>query len=382
MTAPQTSLLAGRAVLVTGAAGFLGRRLVERLTREHGARVTALVRGPRSAARLSGLDLRVERADLANPAKLDALTAGQEIVFNLAYDFKQSETANLAGFANLVEACSRARVSRFLQVSSIAVYDAWPTGDLTEASPCDAPGGPYKNAKREMERRLLMRTADGRLAAVILQPTLVYGPASAQWTDHFAEQLRDGTLMLPGDGSGLCNAVHVDEVVDALILAATQDEVVGETFIISGARPMSWRDLLGCYAQALGRPQALGYFQPGPAAAAANRSGLAALLADPMRLGEWGPARALLGGVRSLLGEGAIEKLRRVVRRLQARGGPLVYYPDDESFALYTAQGRCTVDKARAKLGYAPTADPAAALAQTADYVRRRFGQSGDGDPA
>jgi nucleoside-diphosphate-sugar epimerase len=364
---PSTSPLQGKPVLVTGATGFLGARLVERLVRDHGAKVTAAVRNPQRAVRIKGLDVALTRIDLDGQANPEAMVAGQEIVFNLAYDFRRSAADNLAGFDSLTAACVKAGVGRFVQVSSIAVYDAWPVGELTEASPCDGPGYDYKVAKREMERRLLASS----LPAVMLQPTLIYGPDSAQWTDRYAQQLRYGIVVLPAEGQGLCNAVHVDEVVDALILAATAPGAVGETFIISGAQPMTWAQLLGSYAQAVGRPQALSLVQmepppPPQPGGSSGGGGLGALANTPA-------VRKVLGLVEAALGERAIEQLRKAALKAQSRGGTLVHSPDAETYRLFTAQGPCRVDKAGRLLGYKPAADPAPALAQTADYVRRRF---------
>jgi nucleoside-diphosphate-sugar epimerase len=369
-------LLQGRPVLVTGATGFIGARLVEKLAGEHGARVTALVRSPRRAARIARFDIDLQVADLAQD--LGALVAGKAVVFNLAHDFKRSEAANLAGFRNLAATAAQAGVGRFVQASSIAVYDDWPGPDLTEASPAGAPGHAYKTAKAAMDAELRRRTAAGELAAVIVQPTIVYGPASAQWTDEPAERLATGTVVLPDDEAGRCNAVYVDDVVQGMILAATRPGVEGESFILSGPEAVPWRRLFAGYAAAIGRPEAL-RFEPmtPPPPDAPPAGGLKALLRDPMRIANAPPVRALLNLARRIAGEAAIEKLRAAVVNMRSRGGAAVFHPAPHELRLYLSPGVCRIDKAREGLGYAPAFDIDRGLAATGAYLRSRLNADG-----
>lgn len=363
--------LSGKAVLVTGATGFIGARLVEKLASEHGARVTALVRSPRRAARIARFDIDLQVADLSQD--LSAVVAGKDLVFNLAHDFKRSGATNLAGFRNLAAAAAKAGVGRFVQVSSIAVYDDWPGPDLTEQSPSAAEGGPYKAAKMAMEAELVRRRADG-LPYAIVQPTIVYGPFSTLWTDLPMERLEDGAVALPKP-AGACNAVYLDDVVDGMILAAVRDEAVGERFILSGSEAPAWPALFKGYAAALGRPEAVRTFTPEPKAPGSS-SGLAALIADPLRLAEWGPVRAILNGVQRTLGDAAIERLRAVVVGLKRRRGPTVHYPTADEARLYLSTGVCRIDKARTRIGYAPAFDLQRGLAICGAYLRWRRGET------
>jgi nucleoside-diphosphate-sugar epimerase len=98
-----------------------------------------------------------------------------------------------------------------------------------------------------------LRYADERgLPVVVVQPAIVYGPFIESWTMWPVQQLRCGQVVLPDDGGGLCNAVYVDGVVDALVLAAQKDEAVGERLLISGDSPVTWRQFYAAYERALG----------------------------------------------------------------------------------------------------------------------------------
>jgi nucleoside-diphosphate-sugar epimerase/predicted dehydrogenase len=362
------SSLAGRAVLVTGATGFIGARLVEKLVAER-ARITVAVRNPRRAARIARCNARLVAADLESASDLDALTRGQEIVFSLAYDLKRSGAANVAVHRGVAEACARARVRRFVHLSSIAVYDDWPSGSLDESSPRDGPGSEYKAAKRAMEIDLAERAATGALASTVLQPTIVYGPFGSLWTDRFVERLRVGKVEIPRDGLGLCNGVYVDDVVDALIAAAREKEAAGQTYIISGADAFEWTALIAGYADALGATLDYGA-APAPGK---SSSALGALGADPLALARLRPARWLLGFLRERIGDERLEKLRDRIVAARRRAGPLVYRPAEEDPRLYFSRGHCSIAKARRDLNYAPAFDLEEGLNRTRNYIRWRY---------
>lgn len=370
--ADPASPLRGRPVLVIGASGFIGSRLVEHLALEHGAKVTALVRDRRRAARIARLDVAIKEADLSGD--LSGVVQGQTVVFNLAHDFRRDGNANLRAFNALAGACAAAKVDRFVHVSSIAVYDAWPGPDLDEDAPAHAEGSEYKSAKLAMEVELAARSADGSLPSVVVQPTIVYGPFSALWTDLPGQWLAEGDVFLP-EPAGLANAVYVDDVVQGLIRAAVAEGAAGQRFILSGPEPRPWRDLFAGYAAALGRPEALKSLPaPEGGTAADPPTGLAALLKDPMQLADWKPVRQVLNAIRNALGEAAIAHLRDLVLGLRRRSGPVAHYPSADDMRLYLARGVCRIDRARTQLGYQPRFDLQAGLARTGAYLdwRRR----------
>ncbi|NJN58282.1 MAG: NAD-dependent epimerase/dehydratase family protein [Leptolyngbyaceae cyanobacterium SL_5_9] len=89
------------------------------------------------------------------------------------------------------------------------------------------------------------------LPVTVLQPTIVYGPFSRPWTINPVKQLSSGQVVLVDEGQGCCNTVYVDDVVLAMVLAATKEEAIGEVFLISG-EPVTWREFYGTYEKILG----------------------------------------------------------------------------------------------------------------------------------
>ena len=356
--------LRGQAVVVTGATGFVGARLIPALL-ANGARVTALLRSRHSARMLEQMGADVVIGALDDPGVTGAALRGQDVLFHLAYDMRAPAGANLAVFNALMAAVQAADVGRIVHISSIVVYDGWPQEDLTEKSPLTRPGGtPYRQAKAAMEQTLM----GGARPAAILQPTLIYGPGSMLWTDRLADWLAAGTVVLP-DPEGLCNAVFVDDLVQAMLRATVLTDLNQERFVISGANPAAWSDLLNGYAQITGA----GAVRHVPHAA------LEARLppdthADAPQIPDTPPLAARISATaRQVLGRDRFEALVRSVKRRIARQGDT--YPDRYMLELLSTRGTCLIDTARARLGYEPEYDLPQGLAATQAYLRARYGK-------
>ena len=91
-----------------------------------------------------------------------------------------------------------------------------------------------------------------RVPCVTLRPTCIWGPFSPNWTVSAVELIQREVPFLPMEGKGDANTVYIDNLVDAVYLALTQDGVVGQTFLINDDNPKTWGELYGGYARSLG----------------------------------------------------------------------------------------------------------------------------------
>ncbi len=244
--------LAGRRALVTGATGFIGGRLAERLVLEHGAEVRALVRNLAGAARLARFPVTVVRGDVTNPLDLETAVRGCDVVFHCAYGTSGSQKhragVNTEGTRRVLAAAQAAGVKRIVYLSTLMVYGQTGDGDLDETAPRKRFGNPYSDSKLEAEGIAL----SSGLPVAVLQPTAVYGPWGGVWTETVLKSLRTGRQILINGGGGLANHVYVDDLVSAMLLAAVKDEAVGEAFLISSEEPATWREMFGRFEQMLG----------------------------------------------------------------------------------------------------------------------------------
>lgn len=249
--------LSGVQVLVIGASGFLGGRLAERLLLEQAAGVRAMFRRV-SVSRLARLPVEVTVGDVLDASSIAAAAQGCRVLFNCAKgtgpDAARRRATEIEGVRNVIEAGRRVG-ARVVHVSSMAVYDLPREGDVNEWTPDAPPGDPYTDAKLEGERLALQLGASFGVPVTIVQPTVVYGPNAGVHGSEILEELRTSRMITVDNGSGICNAVYVDDVITAMLLAATSDRAPGERFLISGPEHPTWRDFFGAFENMLGGPR-------------------------------------------------------------------------------------------------------------------------------
>lgn len=243
-------------VLVTGAGGFVGRRVVERAL-GLGVPVRALVRrGLVGASPRPGLEL--VRGDVNEPASLAAAVAGCDAVFHCAWgggdDLAEARRVNVEGTLHVLEAAARAASRRVVHLSTMAVHGDRLPPVLTEDTPFDLRGDAYGVSKGEGERAALAFGRERGLEVVALRPTLVYGPGAPFWLLGYFERTKREQVALIDGGVGLANLIFVEDLVDAMLAAATRPGVGGEACLVSGPTPVPWREYLGHFARMCGKP--------------------------------------------------------------------------------------------------------------------------------
>lgn len=349
--------LQGRQVLVTGGGGFIGGRLVERLLLEEKAAVRALVHSPGGAIWLSRTQAELVPGDVTRMETLPAALAGCEIVFHCAAllggDAEQMHRVNVLGTENVLAAARQAGVSRFVHVSSMAVLGrAFPDG-ADETTPPHPGDDPYARTKWAAEERILAAHREHGLPAVIVRPTIVYGPRSPWWTVDPVLRLKQGRLALLGRGNGVANVVYVDDVVNALLLAATVPGIEGKVFFISSEERTTWRDFYGAYARMVGKS-----LPSWPLPLAWTVTGLTQALDRSIE--RLRGRRRPIGGARLwlLLGLRAGRKV----------AGPL-YKLGRWEVAMYRSSAQVRVERARERLGYRSVWSLARAMPETERWL-------------
>jgi predicted dehydrogenase/nucleoside-diphosphate-sugar epimerase len=240
-------------ILVTGANGFLGRALVKRLRAELREPLRLLIRRPPASAPPE--DLQLVYGDLGNPSVVDRAIEGIEIVFHVGASTKggpfEFHSGTIWGTRNVIDACERHGVSRLVYVSSMSVLDhaghraGVPANESSACEPFPKQRGLYTQTKLEAEKMVLEAAAAERIHAVILRPGQIYGPGAEDIPPSGTIAMA-GRWLVVGSGKHHVPLVYIDNVVDALMLAASGDLPNGSIFQLVDPLGLSQREYVDC----------------------------------------------------------------------------------------------------------------------------------------
>lgn len=242
--------------LITGATGFLGGHLAEACA-ARGDAVTALVRDGSDATALERVGVKVVRGDLGRlpPDLLD----GIDVVYHAAAkvgDWGPAEeyrAVNVEGLRALLEACAQRPVRRFVHFSSLGVYAARHHYGTDENEPLPARHiDGYTQSKVEAENLAQEYQRSHGVPVVILRPGFIYGPRDRTLVPKLVENLRSGIVWWLGSGEQALNSIYIGNLVQAALLAAEKDGVVGRVYNLTDGERVSKQQFINGVADGLG----------------------------------------------------------------------------------------------------------------------------------
>lgn len=251
----------GRTVLVTGATGFVGRYLCRRLLEENFRVRGTLLESEYPSSLVSGVE-PVTVKPLASDTAWGHALAGVDIIIHLAArvhvmddpaaePLAEFRKVNVEGTAHLAGAAARAKVKRFVFISSVKVNGEENISPYLSDSAAN-PSDPYGVSKWEAEQALRKIEAEAGLEVVTIRPTLVYGPGVKA---NFLKMMKIVSRGIPLPFASINNRrslIYVGNLVDALVACAVHPEAAGRTYLVSDGEDLSTPELIRRTGSALG----------------------------------------------------------------------------------------------------------------------------------
>jgi nucleoside-diphosphate-sugar epimerase len=317
-------------VLVTGATGFIGSHLIDRLL-ERGDDVTAFARPAADASGLAQKGVRVIAGDVRDEREVERAVHGAEIVYHLARakshgarPMSEVRAVNIDGTSNVARAATQAGSERIVYASSAAVYGSRPGQKAVDEDSVLRPDSPYARTKAEGEVRLREHAG---VPVVVARITSVLGPGCRSWLPIF-RSVAARRLRLVGRGNTRHHPADVSDIVDGLVLCGTVSRAAGGVYNLAGPEPITVGDMMRAIASEL----------------------------------------HVQGELPRSVPAGAIELYLSLNRFADGVAG--LKLPRVDSIAFLTSDRTLDISRARKELAYTPRVGIRAAITRTAEWGR------------
>jgi nucleoside-diphosphate-sugar epimerase len=325
-------------VLVTGGAGFLGQHLVAAL-RARGDAVRVFDRPSPHTEPLAQPGVEFHPGDICEAASLTEPLQGVDAVVHLAAmsavwaPMEEYHAVNVTGTENVCRAALAAGVKRLVHISSWTVYGMGLKQPVDENFPLAPLNEPYSVTKALGDRLVQRMVVEDGLPATIIRPDTIFGPGDRVHVGRMSDRLRRRRSIIVGSGRNAMPFVYVADIVQGLLLALDRPEAVGQAYNIGNDQPLTQEALLRGIAEEIGAPPPL------------------------LRI----PYSALYA--TAYIGERAALLTRSRRKPILTRLG----------VAIFGADNRHSIDKARRELGYSPAVPVREGIRRAAAWYRRDY---------
>ncbi|MGF1524778.1 MAG: NAD-dependent epimerase/dehydratase family protein [Leptolyngbyaceae cyanobacterium] len=244
-------------VLVTGATGFTGANLTRKLV-NMGVDVRAIARPTSNLSAFEDLPITWFRGDVFDADLIEQAMADVSYVFHMVTPFREAKSAD-AVYHNVhtlstqllaKAALKQPDFQRFVHVSTIGVHGHIGHPPADETYRMD-PGDQYQATKLEGETWIRNFGETTGLPVVVVRPAGIYGPGEKRLLKIY-KWVGKGWIPLIGDGSNLLHFIHVDDLTNFFLAAATHPKAIGEVFICGSEQAISFNEMVRLISQYYG----------------------------------------------------------------------------------------------------------------------------------
>lgn len=236
-------------IFITGATGFIGSHLAERLASK-GHKLRCLARETSDTEILSKLNAEITAADMNDPSGLKKALEGIEIVYHCAamvgewLHKEEADKINISGTKNLLDASVAAGVKRFVHVSSLAVLGMKHHYNTPPEAPYSLTGDIYSDTKIESEKIVMDYYRRKGLPIVIIRPGFVFGLRDRRFLPRILKLLNENKFAFLGSGNNIMNLVYIDNLIDVLTEAAVNEKAIGQKYNVTNKDKITMRDFI------------------------------------------------------------------------------------------------------------------------------------------
>ena len=256
-------------VLVTGATGFTGVRLMHRLS-EKGAKLRAIARARSNTDALQDLDIEWIRGDVSDAGVIKVAMKDVQFVFHLAACYREPGASDSAYTDVHVtstkllarEATAQPSFQRFVHTSTMGVHGHIDVPPGNELSPY-GPGDIYQETKLEAELWIRDYAQAHDLQLTVVRPTAIYGPGDRRLLKLF-KFAKQGWFPLLGGHNTLYHLIHVNDLTRFMVDAAVNDQAAGEVYLCGNEAYTDVKSMITSIANHLGKTPKFVYIPKAP----------------------------------------------------------------------------------------------------------------------
>jgi len=244
-------------ILITGVNGFIGSHIAEKFINA-GHDVRGLVRKTSDLKFIEGFNIELFYGDITDRESLDKACMGMDIlIHNAAFasdwgSFEQFYKINVTGTQNVAEIASENNVKRLVHISTVAIHGFKNPNKMDETAPKVKSIFPYCETKRIADDWLFEFAKTTKMEITSIKPGNVFGTRDHTFIEKYLDALKEGKGGFVDGGRHVTCPTYVENLADAVLLAAFHPAAVGEAFIITDGFDINWRDFTNMFVDELG----------------------------------------------------------------------------------------------------------------------------------
>ena len=233
-------------ILVTGASGFIARKVIEALQLDRGLVLSALVRNPDRLSDLAASGVHIYKGDITKPEGLKEALTDKDVVIHSAalmsnFDSsskKEFYMVNVRGTENLLSACDPKTLKRFIHISTTGVCGTTSETGLDEDAPYGKRLSAYEWSKQEAELTVLKYAKKKGARFTIVRVSQVYGPGMRYGWPGTIRSIKTGRFVIAGNGLAKIHLVYIADLLEAIKLILYNPAAENKIYNIAGPEVM------------------------------------------------------------------------------------------------------------------------------------------------